>query len=226
MDMVNRYEYVVLDMDGTLYSHRKYMKACSYAGKRLLNCAKEEGIPKAAVYDIMEDIGNGKVTGAVCRICRHYRRQRMRFLNRVYDMNPGRFGIGRDVRLVRGIRKLERISKVAIFTNTPGIWAKRVISNLGINEMISPGMTITLEKLNNARYFKPSKRAFGMLFKALHTKPDRIIFLDDSKENVEEARKLGMSAVQICNDKRCNLDGHGLSRTIYEELGALANSDK
>jgi FMN phosphatase YigB (HAD superfamily) len=224
--MGNRYEYVVLDMDGTLYSHRKYMKACSYAGKRLLDCTKEEGIPKAFIYGIMKDIGNGKVTGAVCRICRRYRRQRMRFLNRVYDMNPERFGIGRDVRLAKEISKLGRSSKVVIFTNTPNIWAKRVISNLGIKGMINPSMIITLEKLDNARYFKPSKRAFDMLVKALHTKPSRIIFLDDSKENVEEARKLGMSAVQICNDKICHLDGHELSRTIYEELGALANSDK
>ena len=175
---------------------------------------------------MMANVRKGKVTKAVCELRARYGMRRMRFLNHVYDMEPGRFGINSSTRLTKEIRKAEMVSKVAIFTNTPNIWARRVVSRLGLDGTIKPGKLVTLERLDNASYFKPSRRAFLKLFKVLRTRPGRIIFLDDSKDNIDEARKLGVESVLICNDGRCRLEGHSSSRTIYEELGTIANSDK
>ena len=41
--MGRRYDYVVLDMDGTLYSHRKYVRACNRASRRLEQYARDGG---------------------------------------------------------------------------------------------------------------------------------------------------------------------------------------
>ena len=224
--MTKRYDYVVLDLDGTLYSHSKYLKACRFAGRKLLSYAESENVSPKLLKRLTERMRNGKVTYTICEICREYNIKRMRFMNQVYDLDPAMFGIKRSKRLIREIKKVEKVSDIALFTNTPKIWALKAISALGIGSLIDRKNIITLERLDNARYFKPSRASFLELFRILHTTPDRIIFLDDDKENVDAARKLGVRSILVCNDGRCHLDGHSSSRTVYEELGALANSDK
>ncbi len=224
--MAKRYDYVVLDIDGTLYSHRKYIEACRFAGRRLAEYAMREKIPRPFLSRLMKRVKAGKVTSSIVEICNRYNKDRMRFLNHVYDLDPGNFGIRKSTRLVGEISRLSKTSKIALFTNSPRIWASRVISELGISGLIDKERIITLDRLGKGKYFKPSRKAFMRLLRILHTKPERIIFLDDSRDNVDEARALGIHSILICNDGKCHIDGHSSCRTVYEELGALANSDK
>lgn len=46
-------------------------------------------------------------------------------------------------------------------------------------------------------YMKPDQEAFLKVIDGLGCKAEQIIFFDDSKTNVEAARKMGMSAIQV-----------------------------
>ncbi len=221
MDRV--YDYVVLDIDGTLYSHRKYVEACRSAGARLRSYAAEAGIPKSFVSGLMVPIRRGRVTYAVNLLCTRYNKQRMHVMNTIYDLDPSRFGIARSIRLINEIGSLRKMARIALFTNSPAIWAGRVVSKLGIRPLVEKEKMITLDRMDGGRIFKPARGAFSLLLRLLRTTPSRVVFLDDSKDNVEEARRMGMRAIQICNDGRCHLDGHSASRTIYEELSDLSS---
>ena len=44
---------------------------------------------------------------------------------------------------------------------------------------------------------KPDPEIFGHVVSALDTRPDRVLFLDDNRLNVDQAREVGMQAVRV-----------------------------
>ena len=61
---------------------------------------------------------------------------------------------------------------------------------------------------------KPDKRAYKAILDALDAEPSRSIFIDDFVQNVEGARRIGMSAVRFSSD--CNL-----KKRVKQWLGKL-----
>ncbi len=220
--MAKRYDYVVLDIDGTLYSHNKYFVACKIAGKRLYKYATSLGVSRDFLRRFDKYLRRGKVTYPSSEICKRYGFRRMPFMDHVYDLDPSKFGIEGSPLLLKEINSIRKITKIAFFTNSPGIWSMRVLSILGIAKAAPKGRIITLERMDKGKFFKPSEKAFRKMLGILRTTPDKVVFLDDDLKNVKAARKLGIRSIHICNDGRCHLPGHSRSRTVHEELHALA----
>lgn len=88
-----------------------------------------------------------------------------------------------------------------------------LLSNLNIDMK-----TAIIEKLKIDRYFKhmvfsndvgllkPDSASFKLVLKLLGTSPAETIFIDDEKENIEAAEKLGLRTILFASAKQCRAE--------------------
>lgn len=225
--MGSNYDYIILDVDGTLYRNSKYLMACRAGAKRINSYALARGVPKAVVARFVRKyVNRGKMTYPIREMSRRYGIDRKKFLDYAYDLDPGKFGITRDERIIRLLKKAKRRATLAVFTNSPAIWALRTLTSIGVRKLIPRRNIVTLESLDNGRVIKPSMASLVILLGILSAKPGRVAFLDDGKKNVENARKLGINSILICNGRQYSVGGHGSAQDIYSALQELADANR
>jgi putative hydrolase of the HAD superfamily len=61
---------------------------------------------------------------------------------------------------------------------------------------------------------KPDPKAYQMLLDALQLPPDQVLFIDDKKENIEAAQKLGIHAIQFKNAEQLEKDLQGFDINV------------
>ena len=63
---------------------------------------------------------------------------------------------------------------------------------------------------------KPDPRAYEIVIKYTGFKPDEMIFIDDSNENIDAAGKLGFKTVLACGSESIakGLEDHGIKITL------------
>ncbi len=212
---------LVLDMDGTLYAQNIYRKACKKAAENLKEYLKSKGRQDAMTMELFERIAkHGKVSSTVNMLHESSRLEKPGLLNAAYDLHPDDFGIGNDQRLVDYLNALKGRFRLFVFTNSPLIWAGRVLRELGVDQVVESSRWITFESLDGGAHIKPSKEAFELMLNKIGHRPGEIIFLDDSQECIETAQGLGIDARLICNDGHDH-NVHSHSQSIYWELEQL-----
>lgn len=78
------------------------------------------------------------------------------------------------------------LAEKIVFTNNPAVFARRVLSYVGLEENFS-----SFVGMEEAKFFgKPDPRAFKIV-EARHPKCSRIIFCDDSLKNLDVAHQMG-----------------------------------
>ncbi len=104
------------------------------------------------------------------------------------------------LRFDRPIRRvLRRLpGRKVIFSNGPRDYALRVVSAMGLTDVIDD-----LFAIEDMRYHpKPSMAAFRRLLAVLRVRPGRCILVEDSAANLRPAKRLGMRTVWISREVR------------------------
>lgn len=111
------------------------------------------------------------------------------------------------------------LTKKIVFTNNPSVFARRVLSYLGLADCFSDfvGMEET------CFFGKPDMRAFQIV-ESRHPNYDRIIFCDDSLKNLEMAHQMGWITVWYRPLKADNGETNGKHLVInsFNEIRDIA----
>src|SRR5690606_34735893 len=85
-----------------------------------------------------------------------------------------------------------------VFSNAPVHYAKAVLDVLGIGDLFDA--VFSIERVR----FRPKPDAYGFLrlCRAHHLRPRRCIMVEDTLENLRNAKRLGMKTVWISRTKR------------------------
>jgi putative hydrolase of the HAD superfamily len=178
----------VFDNDGTLYDHsiveKKFMGLLYEYVSRLLGISTDE-----AVFEVKRLKEKWHTQFSIITLIREYKVDFSRIIESTYlKINFHECGIIPDA------SKLGVLSSIGarkiVFTNNPSFLARRVLSLMGLADCFSD--FIGMEETNF--YSKPDPKAYKFV-EARHRGYDRIIFCDDSLENLETARKLGWTTI-------------------------------
>ncbi len=123
-----------------------------------------------------------------------------KFNTYVNDLDPKKFGIKRDNRLVSLITKAKKKYKVFVFTNAVELWTKKVLRTIGLQRIIPFKNVVCLECMGTA--LKPDKEAYYAMMRITGMDKGEILFLDDKQRNVSAARKLGIKSIKVANSDR------------------------
>lgn len=205
-------KYLVIDMDGTLYPEHKETAVSAALAKRLYGYTEEIGIPDDDVRRLVgRYVRESRITPSIDLICGKYVLDKEEVAEYVFDMHPRRFGISKDRRLLSLLLGLEAGNRLTLFTNSPRIWADRVVSALGLGGVFDSKNTIYYETLDHGASTKPSERAFQIMMKKTTANRGRLVLLDDDLWNVRVAKLMGIRAIRVSDRKR----------DIYSVLGGL-----
>jgi len=213
-------EYVIIDMDGTLYAKQKEVRASEEMARRLYEYTDGIGIPKDEVYKLVgKYIRELRLSPPISLLSAKYTIDINDLADYVYDLHPKSIGIKKDEELSRLLLSLRKRKKMALFTNSPLIWTIRVLNTLGIGRIIDKNNLFCFEELDNGMSLKPSERAFRILLEGTTTDVGKTIFLDDSLRNIRTAKSLGMKCIHVSN---MSVKDRTRKRDIYSVLKMLA----
>lgn len=103
--------------------------------------------------------------------------------------------VRRDHRLAQAIRRLK--GRRVIVTNAPMHYAARVVDALGIGRLVDGLVTIESMKFAGRIQPKPSKAMLRRLAARLRVPPHCCVLVEDSVENLDSARAVGMRTVLV-----------------------------
>jgi len=205
-------KYLVMDMDGTLYPERKEIPVSAALASRLYDYTDRIGIPEDDVRRLVgRYVRESRITPSIDLVCGKYALDREEVAEYVFDVYPSRFGIRKDKKLLSLLLELKTSNKLTLFTNSPRIWADRVVGALGLGGVFDRSNTIYYETLDRGASTKPRERAFQILMKRTTADKDRLVLLDDDLWNVRMAKLMGIHALRVSDRKR----------DIYTVLGGL-----
>lgn len=87
-----------------------------------------------------------------------------------------------------------------IFSNAPNVWVREVLSWISLTEMFENGVIVTPESLNT---LKPSPESYETMIDKLHgygIHRQDLLFMDDSKGNVEGSLKMGIPSLHYTQE--------------------------
>lgn len=87
------------------------------------------------------------------------------------------------------------------FSNGPGKYVKRVLKELGLDEIFGNQVFAVDDVLPHC---KPEKEAFKVIFEKIGCQADECVIIEDSMKNVRKAKELGMNTVLVIGKGRAN----------------------
>jgi len=103
--------------------------------------------------------------------------------------------VRRDHRLMAAVKRLK--GQRVIVTNAPMHYAARVVDALGIGPLVDGIVTIESMKFAGRIQPKPSKAMLRRLAAKLRVPAHRCVLVEDSVENLDSARAVGMRTVLV-----------------------------
>jgi FMN phosphatase YigB (HAD superfamily) len=195
---------LVLDLDGTLYSTYKVKSVDRASIPRAHAYLEKRGllgkIPKRSMLRIDRQIEKGSVSSTIRRLSRRFNLDHKHFNDYVNDLSPKDFGIGKDRRLAGLLSKASKRYKLFIFTNSPEIWARRVITRIGLKKLIPFKNVVCLECMGN--FLKPDRESYRIMLRITGMRREEIIFIDDLPQNVAAGTRLGIRSMTVSNTDR------------------------
>lgn len=195
---------LVIDLDGTLYRTMLVKRIDAAAVPRAHQYLRKKGMLKLMKQDELKDVDSemraGGVSGSVRMMSTQFNLNYVKFNTYVNDLDPKKFSIKRDKRLVSLITQAEKRYKVFVFTNAVGIWTKRVLRTIGLQRLIPFKNVVCLECMGAA--LKPDKEAYYAMMRITGMEKNEILFLDDKQSNVSAARRLGIKSIKVVNSDR------------------------
>jgi epoxide hydrolase-like predicted phosphatase len=94
------------------------------------------------------------------------------------------------------IKKLKRKYKVGLLTNNNS-WLDEINKRHNFYQYFD-----VVVNSFDVKITKPSEKIYKIVLKRLGVKPEEAVFVDDKKENVDAARRVGMKAIHYKNPKR------------------------
>ncbi len=179
----NRIELILFDVDNTLLYHTKMNYYVIIA--KLSN--SEISHVKLFCDKLLDKLDSGElsVKEFESRIAKKFLLDINRISWRAFylnEMKPWKNILGY-------VNQLNRSYKTAILTNVDAQRyknTKRLLSRVKFNYMF-PSCQFGI--------VKPNPKIFNMVFKKTRIKPNRILFVDDNKKNIEVAKKLGVYVI-------------------------------
>lgn len=98
-------------------------------------------------------------------------------------------------RLPEVLAQLREQHHLAVLSNTNELHFPRLINEFNIAEYFD-----TLFLSHHMHMAKPDLCAFQHVLDVLQVAPEKVLYLDDIEENVQAAKKLGMTSVQVCGE--------------------------
>ncbi|MDE1834438.1 MAG: HAD family hydrolase [Candidatus Micrarchaeota archaeon] len=218
---------IVLDLDGTLYRAAASKAADSGAINRVHIYLEREKVinkvGKRSIHYFQKRMDMGVISMTIRHLSRKCNLDQNKFNKFVYGSDPAKFGIKRDQSLIDLLTPLSKKYPIFICTNSPMIWASKVVRILGLAKLIGSAWIISLEDMGG--YLKPEKGAFRLMLTKLNLKHDEIIFLDDNARNIAVAKSMGITSFRVENE---GIESHNsiysvLDRLTYKLLRANKN---
>ncbi len=208
-----------MDMDGTLYLKRNAHAVTARIAKRLYAYTDRSGIPRKGVSRLVNRyIKDLRIPSIVHLLSEKYGLDSTDFVEYAFDIRPRSFGIRKDRRLVSLLTELGKTNEIILFTNSPLIWASRVVGALGLDKVITGRSIICFETLDYGRAEKPCERAYMILLKRTGDDPGNLLLLEDTDKDIRAARRLGIRTIRVRNGPGRNKTGE---KDIYAALGEL-----
>ncbi|HAJ06031.1 MAG TPA: pyrimidine 5'-nucleotidase [Chloroflexi bacterium] len=196
MTKVNKYRWVIFDVDDTLYS-----SSCG------LWFSVRDRIHRYLV-DIV-GISEGEVESVRDKYFQMYGTCLAGLQNDYEDFNTDEYvSYVHDVEYERFIGVNETLEACiealplgkALFTNSDKNHATKVIRALGIEKFFS----VIVDVYATNFVPKPAIEAYQALFRHINASPDECIFLDDQERNLQTASDLGMTTILVSDT--CEVD--------------------
>lgn len=99
-----------------------------------------------------------------------------------------------DKRMVDIIEKTKKIYTTVLFSNQIKSWLEKVIDDNKLRSIFTH-----LVNSYNVGFRKPDREIFLEALKITDSKPEETLFVDDSSENIEAAKQMGINAIQFDN---------------------------
>lgn len=85
--------------------------------------------------------------------------------------------------------------KLAVFTNSPKVYALECLKSLGLSKIFRDDMVFGVEDV--LPHCKPQREAFQKVLDALGSVPERTVMFEDSMKNIQACKTLGIHTVLI-----------------------------
>lgn len=188
-----RYEYILFDLDETLYPRQA--KLMDAIGQRIqLFMVQKAGIPADDVVSKRRYYYQQYGT-ALRGLMEEYRINPAEYLHFVHDLNPRDF-FGASPPLNQMLTEIP-LRKV-IFTNADASHAERVLNTLQVRAHFE--RIIDLEAINYKN--KPDPLAYRRVLELLDTAGAHCIMVDDTARNLIPAKDLGMTTILVDGDSK------------------------
>jgi putative hydrolase of the HAD superfamily len=181
-------DVLIFDLDNTLYPAEKHL--FGLIDVRINRYMTEVvGIPAPKVDALRREYW--KLYGVTLQgLIRHHGVDPEDYLYYVHDVDVTS-RLSPDPVLRKTLGNLQQ--RKAVFTNGSTCHAGRVLSALGIEDMFEEVYDIRV-----AEYLpKPWPEPYHAVLQKLGTTPERCIMIEDSRDNLETAKKLGMGTILV-----------------------------
>lgn len=189
-------KYWIFDLDNTLYSSStKIFDLIDIRMKKFIS--RELKISQNEAFKIQKELYHEYGT-TLSGLIKLYNVQPKKFLDYVHDIDLSKLKKSKE--LIKFLNHLP--GKKIIFTNGDEKWAKRVLSSLGIVNLIDG-----IYDIIKANYLpKPQKKTYLNFIKRYDLNPNNSVFFEDTEINLKPAYDLGMTTIHIdLNYKKNNL---------------------
>jgi putative hydrolase of the HAD superfamily len=141
----------------------------------------------------------------------HHNTDPVEFLTEIHSFDIHQF-LKKESELINFLKSL--VGKKYIFTNSPGFYAKKVLSTLGIEELFQ-----TIFSIETVNYRgKPNPSAYKQVLEILNPK-ETICFVDDEPGNIEIA-KLFNFVTFLVDSRRTDLNNY-YKEELFPKLKGL-----
>lgn len=187
---------VLFDLDGTLYdkSNKTFLNTPIYKeiiGKQINFISKKTGIEFDKATELRKKLITDYNYLLSIGLEKEFNIQRKEYYSNVWNIEPGKY-IEKNPELPKTIQ-LIKIRK-AILTNSPLIWANRVLNWLGVSRFFERVYTGDI----GAR--KPQKEAFERAARDFNVNFNEILMIGDELENdILAAKELGIKTICVGN---------------------------
>ena len=181
-------DVLIFDLDNTLYPAEKHL--FGLIDVRINRYMTEiVGIPAPEVDAMRREYW--RLYGVTLQgLIRHHGVDPEDYLDYVHDVDVNS-RLGPDPALREALAALPQ--RKAVFTNGSTCHASRVLSALGIEDIFEEVYDIRV-----AAYLpKPWPEPYHAVLKKLGADPQRCIMIEDSRENLQTAKKLGMGTILV-----------------------------
>ncbi len=182
---------IIFDFGGVIYVGKQ--RANSFVPE-MLKVNKE--VWEKSTGEIWENLNLGKIEedAGLVKMASNLKINKDRLKKLWIKAFKTRFILNKD--LLGIIKKLRRNYKTAILSN---IWA--MPCRLMLTKKIKSNFDVRVLS-HEVGYRKPAVEIYNIVFKQLHLKPSECIFIDDFKENLIPAQKLGMKTILFKNNQQ------------------------